>query len=538
MVRFLNLPAWVIASPGLAAFLIAAIVSLWVPSYPNIHDDFGNLLIADTLLHGRFSNPTPPSHALLQSFHVVMTPTYAAKFPIGAGALMAVGQLVFGACHAGNGLAAAMACSGITWMLLARVSTLWAWALGMMAALHPTWQTGWSQEFTHGWLGVAATALVLGAVLRLQSKLNRSDWQRTGWWLDAVVMGFGLVLGIFSRPFEVALLSMLLSCVLLPPIFRRQTFKDMGFWRALAPAAMMVVGGLTLQAFINHSVTGKWTKLPYRLHEEQYGVAPVFLWQEPHEPTIGHDFEEQVAFHRGWSMEAYESARSWEGYVKLLGIRTRDMLRHWGWMLACAPWSILVFPRERRRYAWLLFIALAALLMINTVPWVSPSYVAPLIPIAFLMTTLALRAGVRALASLHRDSDPQPFAQTHRTLRTIAVLGLLFSQCIAIVAATRSMTYAKSGESPPWFVLRQDVEQELLESPGNHLVIVKYRPGHNIHHEWVFNRAVPQEARIVWARWSDTQTQKLIADYPNRNVWLLDVASDDTSIRVPFTTAP
>jgi len=74
---------WILClSPGVVAFFVAALVSLWVPPYPNLHDDFGNLLVADTLWHGRVSNPTPPSHELLQTFHVVVEPTYAAKFPI------------------------------------------------------------------------------------------------------------------------------------------------------------------------------------------------------------------------------------------------------------------------------------------------------------------------------------------------------------------------------------------------------------------------------------------------------------------------
>jgi hypothetical protein len=494
------------AVPGAVAFLTAALVSVWVPAYPNLHDDFANLLIADTLLHGRLTNPTPPSHELLQTFHVVVEPTYAGKFPIGTGAFLALGQLLFGAWHTGVWIAAGIACASLTWMLLAELPLRWAWTFGMFAALHPMWQTGWSQEYTHGWLAITAMSLVLGGLLRMRRSGVELKWS------DPLAVACGLVMGIFSRPFETAILSLALGAWIAWGLVRQGALTRSSFWTAIAPGSLVLLLGFGLQGTINRSVTGSWLKLPYQLHEEQYGVAPVFIWQKPHEPTLGHRFAEQSQFHRGWSMESYSASASWSGYVGLMGNRVWHIMKHWGWILAIAPLAVLVAPRQRAKYGMVLVAALAALGIINGVPWFFPTYVAPLIPVAVLLTAVIVRRGSH---------------QRHK----MVMIGLLLMQTAGLVMATRSMVLAASKDhaSPSsWFVRRADAESDLLNRKGNHLVIVRYASGHDCHHEWVFNRANPAEARIVWARWDPTLIDQLLIDYPNRSVWWVDVDRNDS----------
>lgn len=518
-------------SPGAVAFLVAALVSLWVPAYPNIHDDFGNLLVADTLLHGRLSNPTPPSHELLQSFHVVVEPSYAAKFPIGSGALMAIGKLLFGEWKVGMWFAASIACVAITWMLLAALPMRWAWSFGMLSALHPMWQTGWSQEFTHGWLAVASVAMIVGGLIRIR-RLGVSHWRSA-----AIAIGGGLVLGMFSRPFEIALLSGLLALPFAYEWFRSGLIYQREAWLALSPAALILIVGFGTQGVVNHQVTGSWLRLPYQLHEAQYGVAPVFVWQKPHEPSLGHRFPEQVAFHRGWSMEAYESAASWTGYGRLMGIRALHLIKHWGYLLAFAPLAAIAIRRVRHQYLGIGFAAIGALLVINAIPWVSPNYVAPLIPLAIFLSAVGLRAALHLMAQSSLDTSGKVFSHRER-LERVVMIGLLVSQIVGLAVCTRSMVQARNSDPLPWFVERAQTEAELLAKEGNHLVIVRYAPGHNIHHEWVFNAADPTTARIVWARWDELLVDSLRANYPNRTVWILEVASDDSHVLLPWETLP
>ena len=67
-----------ILTAGVLAVAVAATVTSCVPHVPREHDEFCNLLLADTLLHGRLANPTPEMWQPLQSFHVIMQPSYAA----------------------------------------------------------------------------------------------------------------------------------------------------------------------------------------------------------------------------------------------------------------------------------------------------------------------------------------------------------------------------------------------------------------------------------------------------------------------------
>jgi hypothetical protein len=68
-----------------------------------------------------------------------------------------------------------------------------------------------------------------------------------------------------------------------------------------------------------------------------------------------------------------------------------------------------------------------------------------------------------------------------------------------------------------------NVIKTLQSLDGKHLVIVQYAPGHNVHHEWVYNDADIDRSRIVWARQVPGLNPKPLLDYfKDRKVWLLE----------------
>src|ERR1700727_1729506 len=68
---------------------------------PQVYDEFGHLLVADTLLHFRLANPAHPLRKFFETFFVLQTPSYASIYPPGQGLMLALGRAIFGLPWAG-----------------------------------------------------------------------------------------------------------------------------------------------------------------------------------------------------------------------------------------------------------------------------------------------------------------------------------------------------------------------------------------------------------------------------------------------------
>ena len=189
-----RMPWWLclIGVAGLA-FLCSLSMSWSRLPVPNCHDEFSNLLVADTLLHGRLANASPEIWQPFQSFHVVVHPSYASKFPLGPGALLALGWLLLGTPAAGIWLGAALCAGCVTWAAAGCMPRRWAALAGLLLALHPSVHHQWSLSFMNGWLTAASAALVAGCVLRLRKRYRR---------LDCILLGIGIGGLALTRPFE------------------------------------------------------------------------------------------------------------------------------------------------------------------------------------------------------------------------------------------------------------------------------------------------------------------------------------------------
>ena len=178
---------WVgsIAAIGVWTCLVAAILGSYIQPSLRIHDEFCYRLAADTLLHGRLANPTPPAWEALQSFHLIMQPAYAAKYPIGPGLMAAIGWLLFDTPHAGSWLSAALLACSATWMLAGVLPRRWALIGGLLVSLHPFVQLAWSQSLLQGSLTAAGSALLTGSVAayastrRIPLRMHRRLWSRS-----------------------------------------------------------------------------------------------------------------------------------------------------------------------------------------------------------------------------------------------------------------------------------------------------------------------------------------------------------------------
>jgi hypothetical protein len=503
-----------------------------------MHDDFSNLLLAETLCLGRVCNPTPIAAESLETFHVLVTPTYTSKFPIGPALFLSLGKMVVGSPAFGLWCCAALATACLSWMLASIFTARWVMWIGLLLAIHPCWQNGWAQEYTHGWLPMSGCALVLGSVLRLRNRVVQQEQCRVSAFTIALGIGLGGCLVLFSRPFDGGIVCFLLVVSLLPRILTQRWYEYRVFWSSAGIASGLLLAGLLVQVGINRQITGHWTQLPYQLHEQQYGVAPLFVWSKPHEPTLGHRFREIESFHREGSLGSWARARSASGFVQLFWVRIQNLAAQWGYLLTCLPLLSLAMQSERSRFGWLWCIALLSLLIINTIPWVMPAYVASLVPIALLLACVGVRGWIRVWiqqcsdglsASLGTDARPARVS-SRRRVEWIVITLFGFAQLSSFAIATWSRATHQKGWERDWAEHRVDVERQLDETPGRHLVLVAYSPQHNVHEEWVYNAPEPELAKVVWARCGDERlNESLLRGYADRRIWLMD--ADQRTLR-------
>ena len=183
----------VVVGIGVAAIIARLAVLPWQPvPQPVIHDEFSNLLAADTFAHGRLSNPPHPMWIYFDTFHVLQHPTYASKYPPATGLVLAVGE-VAGNPWLGTLFSVGLMSAAVTWMLQGWFPPHWALLGGILVLL----RLGLFNFWFDAYLGAAVAALGAALVLGAYPRILRA--RRT---LDAVWLGTGMVILVLSRPLE------------------------------------------------------------------------------------------------------------------------------------------------------------------------------------------------------------------------------------------------------------------------------------------------------------------------------------------------
>lgn len=487
---------------GSLAVFLAALVGWWLPFVPRIHDEFSNLLAADTLLHGRLANPAPELWQPFQSFHIILQPAYASKYPLAPGAFTALGWLGLGLPVAGSWLAAGLCCVSAMWMLAGATNRRWAVIGGLMVASHPVMQLTWSQSLFGGWISAAAACLVVGGILRLRRRVALGT---------SLLLGSGVALLALSRPFE-GLVFTLLSAGTLWWLWSRWPLKvrirNMG--RVAIWGAPPVCLALLLTAFQNHAVSGSYSTMPYQVHERDYGVAPLFVFGSPKNPRIQEQGQVPAIvaeYHQGWSLDCYQERNGWKGWLVGWGQAWQTLFQFWGLGLALLPLSTSLFwGRTRVGRAAIVVIGLQ-LMASAAVCWVYPHYLSPIV--AWL--TLAAVLGLRHL--------PNGWNKAARTL----AWGLIGMQVLLLWGTT--MHARRNAENDDWAHRRLSIAQQLAALPGKHLVLVHYADQHNVHEEWVYNLADLEESRVLWARGERSAwREQLFQHYSDKRcIWELRV---------------
>jgi hypothetical protein len=500
---------------GTLSAFVATLISMYVNPFPRIHDEFSYMLAADTILHGRLANPTPPAWEALQSFHTVMQPSYASKYPVGVGLLVWVGLLV-GKPIVSSWFAGALMTVCVTWMLAGALPKRWAIAGGILVSLSPFVQLAWAQSLLHGFLPASGSALLMGGVLRLRRRVS---------FANAFACGCGVGLLAISRPFE-GLCCTVFSATLLWFAWEPRSLANRSrlALQTAALACAPILAALALIGAHNQAVTGKVWQLPYQLHEAQYSVAPLFVFNAPRLenaakradlPEVFHDF------HAVDSLNWFQEREGMKGWVRGVNDAARELMKltfpFVGVLLISgATWSRYSLPRN---------IACAIALQVAAsacVCWVYSHYLAPILPWLLLLCLLAFRISLKKFTT-----------NRNRVLGFVAIA--VFA--VQIVAIGSFVGVARSNEAEFWSRHRQQIVDQLTQANGKHLILVRYSAHHNVHQEWVYNWADPSQSKLVWARYEGGRwIDSLLKAYPDRHVWVVD-ADDPKPVLRDFPLA-
>ena len=494
---------WAAWSCCLLVLLVRALeVPRLPPPEPWIHDEFSYLLAADTFASGRVTNPPHPMWPHLETFHVIQLPTYMSMYFPGQGLVLAAGQVLFGRPWIGVYLCTGLFCWALCWMLQGWLPPGWALLGGLLAAMRIGVFGTWMNTYSGTALAGIGGALVLGAAPRILRRPRVAD---------GILMGLGLAILANTRPFEGLLASIPAAVALAVWAARQLRDRAAGLARiarVALPLALVVLPAAAATGYYYWRVTGSPLRMPYLVNRETYAVAPYFLWQSLRpEPVYRHEVLRKfyTEFELNWQNAAGQSTL--EGWLSAAAHKAELI---WQFYLGLAlsvslvalPWVV----RDRRMRFWILAgLLFAAGLAVSR--YVSANYLAPMAGAFYVVVVQAMR---------HLWQWQRRAGGEGKWLVRAACL-------VSVGAFVQQVAKPQMPFGYPGDLRRAEILRRLESLPGRQLAIVRYSPEHDVVHEWVYNRADIDDAKVVWAReMGPLENSELLSYFRDRTAWLVE----------------
>jgi hypothetical protein len=477
---------------------LALLPVVQVPT-PGIHDEFSYLLLGDTLAHGRLANPTHAMWQSFETFHVLWFPSYASKYPPAQGAVLALGHLL-GHPWVGVLLSAAAMCAAIVWMLQAWMPARWAFLAGALAAIKLCIVCYWMNSYWGGAVAAFAGALVLGALARI---LRRPTITLS------LLLGLGIAVLANSRPYEGLFFCLPVAFVLLRWILGKAKYGRA--WpqpalRVILPIAVILLATFLFMGYYNWRVTGSPFVPPFVAAAQTYERFADFIWQK-NAPMIHYNNQEMELFYNDWARNNYTCTWDTLGDVSVDKLYRCQAVYAWLGLLLVLPGLLFLYRDKRMRF--LLVVLLFVLLAYFVTTWPNPHYIAPVTCILYGVIV----QGMRHLRQMRLWKRP---------------IGAALSRVVVLVLVIDVAQFAATGYGDPmgWggggLQRRVEIQKQLDQTPGKHLVVVNYEGVHSFHDEWVYNGADIDGSKVVWARdLGPEQNAKLIDYFRGRHVWIV-----------------
>jgi hypothetical protein len=504
-----------VAVCGLTALLLrTAILPIFPVPLPFIHDDFSFLLAADTFASGRLTNPTPAMWTHFESFHITMNPTYMSMYFPAQGLLLAAGKVLFGHPWFGLLIACALMCACICWMLQGWLPPGWAFLGGMLAVLRLGLFSYWINTYTGaGVIAALGGALVIGAVPRIL----RSPRPAHG-----VLMAIGVAILAFSRPYEGVLLCIPVVVLLTKhALTRLRRLTPQGILRFAAVPAVILLSAASWMAYYNYRINGSALTLPYSINRATYSVVPYYVWQHRRpEPAYRHAVMRE--FYTQAESRSAREIHSFSGYLRNASLKLPAAVLFFAGFGLAVPLIMIRRVVLDRRLRFLVVCVLVLMAGMAIEIFFFPHYLAPFTAVFYAIGLQCMRH----LRVWRPRGRPVGMALVRACVVVCVALGgiRLFAQPLHLATGDwRGSKWSQMWYGGDYFgTVRTEIADSLARTPGKHLVLVRYAPGHDPLDEWVYNSPDIDGAQVVWAReMNPSENRQLIDHYGDRRVWLV-----------------